>query len=275
MDGIIDLKRDLFALIGDPANGYFIDRKEGHRLPIPNVAPVDSEVAQRLTTIFVSNLDEPGSAPRSLDYFGCPYLVIGKEIVEWGFQKRLKAIAAHLEEVGTEYLMVLDSDDVFAVDSLATVVDRFEKRFECDMLMNAAQNFWPPELEDDPGLRKFCESTPSVGGPEHKFVNGGLWIARTEFYRGIVDEVMSTRPARDGCDQSVFYQVYRNHYPAIQMDYRCEIFQCEFDEELEWEAGPRAPWLRGLTERLPEGVQRGVRLKRTKRGRRGGLPIAE
>jgi len=266
IEGVLEIKRDLFAAIGKPGKGSFKDRKEGFDLPIPRPALVDEELGKLLTVIFVSNLDEPGSGPRSLDHFGCPYHIIGQDIETWSFTEKLRAVDKFLPEINTKYMLVADADDVFAVASLRHAIDEFEDKFDCDMLINAAQNFWPPELDKDPTIKNFCDTTPASGGPEHRYVNGGLWLAKTDFYRKITKEVLSTQPAREGCDQCVFYVLYRKYYPVIQLDHRCQIFQCEFDEELSWDVLPQNQWLRWLAKRLPSGLQKAVGLCRQKRG---------
>jgi hypothetical protein len=268
IEGLIELKRDLFATIREGGGGWFRDRKEGHRLPVPASAAVDEELGQWLTVVFVSNLAEPGSGPRSLDHFGCPYRIIGRDIKRWSFQERLRAIDGFLPEIDTEYMLVADADDVFAVASLRTALERFEDEFDCEMLINAAQNFWPPELDRDPSIRAFCDATPAPGGPEHRYVNGGLWIGRTDFYREIAAEVLLTPPVRPGSDQCVLYCLYQKHHPAIQVDHRCRIFQCEFDEELEWESPPRTRWLRRLAEGLPPSLQSTTGRRRRRSGRK-------
>jgi hypothetical protein len=269
IEGIIELKRDLFDLIGDRRNGRYLDRKEKRRLSIPTPAAVDEELGSKLTVVFVSNLSEPGSGPRSLDYFGTPYRIIGADIEKWDFEKRLLYVDRLLPEVKTEYMMVMDSDDVFTVAALDIALERFRRDFDCQLLFNAGQNFWPPELDESTSVRAFCDRTPSDNGPEHRYVNGGMWIGRTDFYRRISKEILNTSSPRPGDDQSIFYLMYQKYHPEIQLDYRCQIFQCEFDEELEWEVPTSNRWLRKMSRSWPPAIQRATGMLRRKRGRPG------
>lgn len=248
IEGLLELKKDVFAAMG--GRGRFRDRKERFWLPAPEPAAIDHELAERLTVIFPSNLADPGSGPRSLAYFGGPSRIAGRDLHPWTNRQGLAAIDAMLPDVTTEFLAIFDSGDVFFTDSLRVALDRFRSDFDCELLIGAAQNFWPRQLDRTPEVRAFCERTPTGGGREHRYVNSGMLIGRTDFYRGFSRELLAMESATPNDDQSLFYHGYVKHHPAVQLDHRCAIFQCEFDEEIAWRAPPRLPGLRGLAQRV-------------------------
>ena len=235
VSGIVKLKQRFFESIADPDNRReFFDRKEKIQLSVPRT-PETSNPVSNLSVVFVSNLKELGSSPRSLDHFGIPYFVLGKDIVEWSNAEKLRAIHEFLPEVETKYLMFLDSDDTFVISHLRYVVDLFEREFSCEMLINAAQNCWPPELFSDEFREcvDFAENVAEARLGSRKYINSGAWIARTSFYREFSEDLLATKAPQEGDDQGLFYILYKKYYPRILLDYRCQIFHCEFDEELE------------------------------------------
>jgi len=89
-------------------------------------------------------------------------------------------------------------------------------------------------------------SRPRVGdklGIFHRYVCGGALIAETDFYRSIANDFDIVNNPIPGDDQTLWYLLYKKYYPRIQLDHHCNIFQCEFDEELSLEM-PSIPWYR-------------------------------
>lgn len=243
--GIIQLKRIFFDLIGTSENGYFWDFKEKIRLKIPT-APVlqPAKVAEKLTVIFVSNLQESGSGPRSLDFFGIPYRILGSHITQWTSNGlKLELLEKELPSIRTKYFMLLDSNDTFVINDLAQAIELFETEFDCDILLNAGQNLWPGWLDSMKEYRLFCDQIGEQFESPHRYVNTGAFIAKTDFYREIVKNFDINEAPLPGDDQAAFYPLYKQYYPRIQLDYYCKIFQCEFDEELEIESSV-LPWHR-------------------------------
>jgi len=244
--GIVQLKELLFDLIGDSENGYFWDAKEAIKLKIPTVKTCFSEkISDKLTIVFVTNLKEIGSGPRSLDYFGVPYWIIGSEVEKWSMELKIKILNDELTKIETKYFMLLDSNDTFSVNDLSQIISNFET-LDCCMLINAGQNFWPdwnePQLEEL-GLRSFCDQIGDKLEISHRYVNGGALIAETDFYRSIANDFDIVNTPIPGDDQTFWCFLYKKYHPKIQLDYHCNIFQCEFDEELSLEM-PFIPWHR-------------------------------
>lgn len=244
--GIVQLKQIFFDYIGSLDNGCFWDAKEGIKMKIPTLKiPSDNTVSQQLTIIFVTNLPEIGSGPRSLDFFGIPYRILGTGVEKWSMELKIKFLNDELPKIKTKYFMLLDSNDTFTINGLSKIISILES-LNCHMLINAGQNFWPdwyePQLEEL-GLRNFCDQVGDHLKISHRYVNGGAILAKTDFYKAIANDfdVVNTRIAGD--DQTLLYLLYKKYYPLIQLDHHCRIFQCEFDEELCLETRS-IPWYR-------------------------------
>lgn len=241
--GIVQLKKMFFDLIGDEKNGYFYDHKEKIRLKIPKPNSLQfKEIADKLTVVFVSNLDEIGSGPRSLDHFGIPYRILGSQIDRWSNSLKIKLLNKELPNIKTKYFMLLDSSDTFIINNLSTVIELFEAS-NSDMLLNAGQRLWPGWLDEMKDYQIFCDQIGDQVGSQHRYVNTGALIAKTDFYQEIHTTFNVDEAPLVGDDQSAFYPLYKRYYPRIQLDYYCRIFQCEFDEELLIESSV-LPWHR-------------------------------
>ncbi|PSB59238.1 glycosyltransferase domain-containing protein [Chamaesiphon polymorphus] len=236
--GIVQLKKMFFDLIGDSNNGYFLDYKEKIRLKIPifNSNKVN-EIANKLTVIFVSNLKEIGSGPRSFDFFGIPYRMLGSQVNEWSSNGlKLEFLHNELPSIKTKYFMLLDSNDTFTINNLIQTIEIFETSFDCEVLLNAGQNLWPHWNDEMREYKLFCDLIGEKNNSDHKYINTGAFIAKTEFYREMIKTFDINKSPLPGDDQAAFYPLYKQYYPRIQLDYTCKIFQCEFDEELEVES---------------------------------------
>ena len=241
--GIVHLKKLFFDLIGDSESGYFWDDKESIRLKIARLnTSVNTEVSDKLTIIFVSNLKEAGSGPRSLDYFGIPYRILGSQVNKWSNGLKIKFLNDELPSIKTKYFMLLDSSDTFVINDLSRAIEIFEAS-NCEMLLNAGQRFWPHWIDGMKEYRSFCDQIGDEMKSCHRYVNTGALIAKTEFYREIAKTFDVDEAPLPGDDQSAFYPLYKKYYPRIQLDYHCKIFQCEFDEELLIESSV-LPWYR-------------------------------
>jgi len=241
--GIVQLKQLFFDVIGDSKNGYFWHDKEKVRLKIPTTSDLElEEISSKLTVIFVTNLKEVGSGPRSLDYFGIPYRLLGAQVENWSNSLKIKFLNDEISNIKTKYFMLLDTSDTFVVNNLVEAVKTFEA-CNCEMLLNAGQRLWPHWIDVMKEYGAFCDQVGDAVGSPHRYVNTGALIAKTEFYSQIVKTFSVDEAPLPGDDQSAFYPLYKEYYPRIQLDYYCKVFQCEFDEELSVEC-PDLSWYR-------------------------------
>ncbi len=188
-------------------NGFFRGRKEKLNYCIPKKKKICDPVFNDLTVAMISNLEEYGSAARSLEYYGIPYTVVGKEISVFDGWKKFKKIIEFIPTVNTKYLMLLDSDDVFIVDGMERVMN-YEKDMDCKMFFNAEGWSFPK------GNTKIDEFEKSIV-PEDipfKHLNSGVWIANMDFLNSVYDVLIKIKPfVKD--DGSVFKELYKMFYP--------------------------------------------------------------
>lgn len=229
--GIIRIKRILFSVIGKDSFEYFCGRKEIINYKVPAVQmESSSKTKELLTVVAITNLAEPGSGPRSLKAFGVDCKILGRDVKNWSNIEKMRLLKRELPNISTKYIMLLDSDDTFVVDGLDRVIEKIESMPECRLLMNAAQNFWPPVLHRVGNSYEFCNRIGREKGSMHRYVNSGVFIAEVEFLKEILEEDIA--PPREDDDQGLFCLLYQKNYPAFQLDYYCDVFQCEFDQEL-------------------------------------------
>ncbi|KKM05780.1 hypothetical protein LCGC14_1750620 [marine sediment metagenome] len=214
------MKKRVFDYFSDNSGNTFYGRKEKMIYPIPKKSKTTNPMANKLTILMVSNLKEYGSAARCLEYYGIPYVVIGKDIPVFQGQEKLKKIIEFIPSVKTEYFMLLDSDDIFIVDGFEEIINTYERRLDCKMLFNA-EGWSFPKGENE--LKQFEESVAPKDNP-FKYLNSGAWISNTEFLHSIYDTLLEVDSKR-AIDQSVFKELYKIFYPQIKIDYGCEYFQ--------------------------------------------------
>ncbi len=217
----LGLKKLFFEKHGDADLGSFFGRKERHVYPRLPVAEARHPVNEKLTIFVVSNLRELGSATRCLDFYGVSYLRVGQHIVAFDGVTKLAAIIDFIPTVQTEYVMLIDSDDIFIpADRFSDLVANYEKEYQCKMLFQAESWCFPP---GDQQMCEFESGLVEVGNP-YKHLNSGIWIAKTDFLQSLQAEIASIKPYVPG-DQPVFKELYRRHHPEIKIDSQCKYFQ--------------------------------------------------
>lgn len=137
-------------------------------------------------------------------------------------------LVQHLHSITTTYVIGWDVDTFFT-EHPNEVVRRFEY-MECDWLFNASATVHPFSL------KKFYDDwqehwdmlieVAQQGSVPWRFLNSGLWIARTDFLREITDDLIMTKLWDDDFgEQGHITHVYKKHFGRIRQDLRCEIFQ--------------------------------------------------
>ena len=215
-----DIKKKLFEHISDGTGSTFYGRKEGIYHNIPKKATKINSISNKLTVLMVSNLEEYGSAARCLEYYGIPYVVVGDDITFFEGWVKFNKIIEFIPKVNTEYLLLLDTDDVFIVDGIEEFVNTYEERLDCKMLFNAEAWFFP---KGNNSIREFEESKVLEDNP-FKYLNSGVWIANTEFLKSVYSDLINIIPYAK-IDQAVFKELYSLYYPKIKIDSQCIYFQ--------------------------------------------------
>ena len=137
---------------------------------------------------------------------------------------KLTAMKKYLESTTKKYIIGQDAGDVFFIKHPNLVVELFEKKFDCGMLLNGETNVFPDVAT---GIYKRLDNQSKYKDKNKKFrfLNSGLFVAKVDFLKNIIDELIATPYIGDAKDQGQFQQIYEKYYPKMQVDANCEIFQ--------------------------------------------------
>ncbi|HVR95029.1 MAG TPA: hypothetical protein VMW27_00335 [Thermoanaerobaculia bacterium] len=177
-------------------------------------------------TILTWNNGHPGMGilERSLDHLGIPYVVTGRGVEEWvNARDKPRLTRDALRTIETPYVLGIDSGDAILVDDPAHLVGWLETRFRCDLVFGADRiNF--PNLKS---YKEFEDKLPGAAASEFRYLNGGVWIGRTEFCREFFAEACETPPdeVRPAAEQGILKKLFQRHVPRVQLDYTCAMFQ--------------------------------------------------
>jgi hypothetical protein len=181
-------------------------------------------------TIFTwNNKPKKGCFEQSLNALGLDYFVLGKKVVEW--RNICKIILSHefLKRVDTPYVLAADSTDVLLLGCPSRIIERLESLPGCSMLFNAERNHYPYRCHTKSFEKDIFKRATKKGlGRESKpfrYLNSGAWVGKTEFCRAIHEEALEVRRPLCHDDQGVYKILYKRHYPSIQIDHDCEVFQ--------------------------------------------------
>lgn len=147
------------------------------------------------------------------------HTVLGQDATQWYNRMKLTSAADYLAGSKFEFTLGADSSDVLLRGEPSEILERFLS-MDCDMLFNAELHCWPDSL--DPAIKAFEESVAS----DHafKYLNGGVWIGKTAFCKEVFERGKKLGQG-PGSEQAILKQVYKEFYPRIKLDHRCEIFQ--------------------------------------------------
>lgn len=164
-----------------------------------------------------SNNGKPmGLLEKQLMRLHTPYTVLGCGISDWRNAMKPHLLLDHLSKTSKKYVLVADSCDVFVVNRLDDLLDRF-LGFQCEAVLNCEKSMWPKL----PDIQKF-EDSICPGS----YLNSGLWISTTEFAKefcrdyAVIEQSMVCRG-----DQYIYHLLFPKFYPRMQLDYKCHMFQ--------------------------------------------------
>lgn len=154
----------------------------------------------------------------SLNRFGIKSRVLGANIHHWQNRFKIQLLANELESITTKHIIVSDCSDVLMLRPLKGMIAEFES-FNADAVFNAEVNIWPIYL--DQAIIDFEES---IAKTELKFLNAGLWIARTEFAKIMVKHLLAIQS--DVKSEQFYYKnIYKQLHPRMVIDCSCKLFQ--------------------------------------------------
>ncbi len=202
----------------------------------------------RLTIMTFNNQAEKNLLQQNLEKMGVTPLVLGGTVKTWSNLCKIELTYSALKTISSPYVMGCDGRDVCFLKSPSHVLERFIETRKA-MLFNATYVNWPPfesyktkekDLHPDDC---FC------------FLNGGVWIARTdrarEFFQDVetlrldkallskIEAFIDKKPLSHknlirNSEQSVIRPVYHRCFPDVDIDAQCYIFQVLQDEPMKW-----------------------------------------
>jgi hypothetical protein len=177
-------------------------------------------------TILTCNNGHPslGLLEKSLAHLGLSAMVAGGGVTSWRNSiDKPQSIYAALDRIETEYVLFADSRDVILLDSPGPILQQFQAMKGVEMVFGADRMSWPPVKAH----RLFERSIfPEVTG-DFYYLNGGLWIGRTSYCRTFFAAACQIEPVPEAPDseQGILRELFLQHYPTMQLDYRCSMFQ--------------------------------------------------
>lgn len=189
-----------------------------------------------LTIVTYNTRPEPQLLERSLDHIGIQdYVVLGKGVQNWTWLHKISLVHDYLESGActTPYILCLDGDDVIIARDPVDLVEDFLAA-GTDILFCGTRGDQPPSQE----CWEFENSVPSYDDPQHRHLNAGCYIGRTDYVRARLAEIVgAVRRGEAWClhegavdDQLAWRHLHRRMWPAIQVDVACRLF-LRFDED--------------------------------------------
>ncbi|QDU37477.1 hypothetical protein Mal4_17910 [Maioricimonas rarisocia] len=191
----------------------------------PVVPRLPRESATILTWNNGSRPDKPnGLLEQCVGRWGSDVHVLGADVKPWTNLSKLQLTADALQQIGTEYVVGLDSGDVLLVDHPDELVCRFRTHFTCDLLFNSTGARCWPEM---PAFVMFESTRPAADTASGRhWLNAGAFVGRTDFCREYFATLAREAAERDWRDdQFAIKETWPRWYPRVQIDYRCHIFQ--------------------------------------------------
>ena len=208
-------------------NGSHLKNTAGRKLRTEVFNFIDNNIYQgsggiRDTTYFICSSygERETNIEKTFNFFKVPYVMKGRGIENWVNTMKAGLLAEYLPTINTKYTMGIDSHDVLLLKDANGIIDVFENDFDCDMLFNG-------ELVSYPENNELAEFEKSIYGESpFRYLNSGVWIAKTEFLKTVMNDILEFRSSRPKSDQEIYRKLHKKYYPSVQIDYKCKLFQC-------------------------------------------------
>lgn len=153
----------------------------------------------------------------------------------------------HMQKNKTKkYYYLLDQNDIYFVGDPQVGIEVLKSK-ECNLLMNAETRcmYWPMLFRNDSryndvnkyfinytDVKNFEEDTYgedcfTSNGHRSCFLNCGAMVGETEYFVDFMSKYVSfIKEFINVNDQTTWHHFHFCHYPRIQIDHKCEVFQC-------------------------------------------------
>ena len=216
-----------------------------------------------LEIIVCHNYREPPVTVRSLKHLGIhDFVHLGGDIPvnKWQNSIKLKLVLNHLQNhCSAEYVLHLDAADVLVAADPSVILERFLSEFDCDGLFNSEKKSYPASdnsdghdltLEEVEKIALIEEFERSHSNSIFCHLNTGCYIGRRDYLiellRSAIElEASIPNPKLRYNDQFLIRERYQTHFPNLQIDDKCRIFQCMYlikQEEINSSYSLGHPW---------------------------------
>jgi len=199
-----------------------------------------------LDIVLCTTVAEKQYTERMLEYLGIEdFTVLGRQLRRWQHTYKLELIVEHIKRNPQPGLLLhLDAPDVLVTGSLQPAVDRFCSEFECDLLFGAEKNSAPGSRATrniTTSERTFLARIEAFEEAHYqspfRHLNAGCFIGRKDAILELFSQALGSRMELQltsrlhhgdflyNDDQLLLRESHRNHYPRIQLDHECRVFQ--------------------------------------------------
>jgi hypothetical protein len=200
----------------------------------------EGEGGIRDTTYFICSSygERETNIEKTFKFFKVPYVMKGRGTEGWANTMKAGLLAEYLPNITTKYTMGIDSHDVLLLKDANGIIDTFERDFDCNMVFNGELVSYP-ENEELANFEKLI-----YGESPFRYLNSGVWIAKTDFLKEVMGDILEFRSSRPKSDQEIYRKLHRKYFPKVQVDNKCKLFQCTCSalkkhlRESQWRSDP-------------------------------------
>tara|TARA_Y100000310_G_scaffold110912_1_gene109323 strand:- start:1150 stop:1995 length:846 start_codon:yes stop_codon:yes gene_type:complete len=172
----------------------------------------------------------------------------------WPLAKMMTLYFYLKENKSKPYFFLFDQNDVFLTDNPRNKLDIFLAK-NCGMLFGAESKcmYWPMRIrkhENYTKVNKFFANYGDVkryeeklyskdcyksGGHKMVFLNGGMRVCNTDFFIDFMEKYMRfIEEFMCFTEQTIMHHFHFSYYPNVRVDNKCEIFQCMYPRNIEY-----------------------------------------
>lgn len=201
---------------------------------------------ENLTIISYHNYNEKPVFEQNMDHLGISYKSY-KVNETYYHTMKIEFMYNQIKnnKIDTEYVLVCDTDDVIFIDDPQKTVNIFNE-YECDILFMSTNWDYPYDIAM-PTQKEWVNKTMK----QSRYLNGGVWIAKTKNILDILERVMEfipedknellgveeykqlrkkkrinevlTKFPRGSHDQDIFRFIEPEFYPRLKVDYNNKL----------------------------------------------------
>lgn len=191
--------------------------------------PADTEIV-----LCTNKVDS--EAETCLKSCGMNYTILGRDIRDWRNAYKINLIFEHIKTCNSKQILYIDSFDSILVSDIC-ICDKILSEKKCKMIFGSETEFYPrcPSLYEVEMFEK------TISPNEYFALNSGCWVGETAFLRTILDDMVEIEIGISehlkknkghiderritNSDQFRWHIAYKKHYPKIQLDHYCKLFQ--------------------------------------------------